>query len=281
MTSRNMARRPRSMIWRYLLLGVGLAACGGAVGVPTVGGESHFLRHCDEGCGKELTCVADLCTRGCVVAKDSCSDLNARATCTAASVEPGAVAVCDAPCEGDADCSSLGSAFDCQAGFCREQIPSGSAGATSGPEPGATGGASEPTTAGAAGAAGGGSEPGATFTPPARCLQPFDASTCDANFKVFAFDQGHCVEASWGGCEGNDNHFLTLEECLAVCEGRPDRNPCPEGRVAQQICISCGPAGGCGESIMACALPCTLQEECTGMATLGCALGVCQAYGCD
>ena len=39
-----------------------LGACGGVVGKPTAGGESHFLRHCFEGCGS-LDCSVRSCWR--------------------------------------------------------------------------------------------------------------------------------------------------------------------------------------------------------------------------
>jgi len=100
-----------------VVLAACVAACGGVLGGARVGGESHFLRPCAQGCGTGLDCVAELCTRGCVIGKDACDDLARGATCTAASVEPGAVAVCDAACTLDADCSSLGDGFPVAAAF--------------------------------------------------------------------------------------------------------------------------------------------------------------------
>ena len=99
-------------------------ACGGATtGTPVVGGETHFLRKCTTTCEDDLSCIAGICTRGCVVAEASCADLAAGAACTPASVEPGAVAVCDLGCDDAADCSGLGSDYACDAGFCRAPEP--------------------------------------------------------------------------------------------------------------------------------------------------------------
>ncbi|HVJ15666.1 MAG TPA: hypothetical protein VM686_09495 [Polyangiaceae bacterium] len=119
----NRASRKRDLgraRWRRMLAGLFLVSCGGTVGVPQTGGESHFLVHCDSSsCGDGLSCIAGVCTRGCVVGEAECTDLAEAATCTDASIEPGAVAVCDVACSADADCSALGEEHRCDAGFCR------------------------------------------------------------------------------------------------------------------------------------------------------------------
>lgn len=87
---------------------------------PEVGGESHFLHWCDGSCEEQgLECISGLCTQPCVVAQpDACSAFSG-ASCTDRSIEPGAVAVCDVGCVGDADCAALGSDYRCEASFCR------------------------------------------------------------------------------------------------------------------------------------------------------------------
>jgi hypothetical protein len=106
--------------WRWTWAAVLLASCGGAVGVPQTGGESHFLVHCEGStCGEGLDCIGNVCTRGCVVDEADCTDLSQGAICTDQSVEPGAVAVCDVACADDADCAAVGSSHRCDAGFCR------------------------------------------------------------------------------------------------------------------------------------------------------------------
>lgn len=92
--------------------------CGGSLGSET-GGESHFLIECVDSCGSGLNCISGVCTRGCVVDEDSCTDLHPGAECTDATIEPGEVAVCDLACTNDAECEDLGANFSCDSGQCR------------------------------------------------------------------------------------------------------------------------------------------------------------------
>jgi hypothetical protein len=126
----------------------------------------------------------------------------------------------------------------------------------------------------------GSSELDSSFQPPARCSLPFVGGPCEAAIQVYAFVDGSCEERIYGGCEGNENRFNSLEECLATCEGRPEHNGCPPGRVHASICVGCGPAGGCGETLEACAQPCTENSMCTATG-FGCWDGVCQATYCE
>lgn len=102
-----------------LSLGSALAGCH-STPATTSGGDSdtHFLATCTDSCAGGLTCLCGVCTRLCDE-QTSCGDLSAVATCenscTSASSK-----VCDASCSKDADCSSLGSAFACDAGHCRQ-----------------------------------------------------------------------------------------------------------------------------------------------------------------
>lgn len=149
---------------------------------------------------------------------------------------------------------------------------SGSAGGNTAGQAGSEPGNAGSSTGGAVneggasqGGEGGSSEPmadaGADFTPPERCQQAFDSGPCDGAFVVFAFVNGACEQESYGGCQGNDNRFNALEECMAICEGRPGSRPCPEGRTATQACVECGPAGGC-DVLEVCAVECTQSEQC-------------------
>lgn len=264
--------------WGYALALLALAACGGVVGQPSVGGESHFLRHCDDGCGPRLECVSEVCTRACRVDRGDCSDLADGATCTNTSIEPGALAVCDLACRASADCRKLGEGFTCDDGYCR------------GPQPTAPGTGGGGSTAAGGGATGGGAQPsggsassggtaGGPQVPAARCLQPFVQGTCEAYFPVFAFIDGACQSAVYGGCDGNDNRFTTIEECLNACEGRPSVASCPSGRVEQEICIECGPAGGCKTQATLCAEPCDGPDS-PCPSPLTCDAGVCQLGRC-
>ena len=115
---------------------------------------------------------------------------------------------------------------------------------------------------------------------PAVCKLPFEVGPCNALFSVFAYVNGACVARTYGGCDGNENQFATLEECLATCEGRPSQaRACPSGRVSHDICVACGAAGGCAKTIAACAQPCGVEIACP-QSTPFCIEGVCQVGGC-
>jgi hypothetical protein len=97
--------------------------------------------------------------------------------------------------------------------------------------------------------------------------------------RVFAFIDGECKLATYGGCGGNDNRFSTLEECLSRCQGVPGEGPCPEGRAERVICLGCGAGGGCIQLAGVCAKPCATQTDCTPSG-FSCADDYCQAAFC-
>lgn len=140
-----------------------IGACGGDAATPLLlGGESHFLQQCTPGaepsCGPDLDCISGVCTRGCLVNEASCSDLFAAAACTPASIEPGAVAVCDVSCSNEGDCAALGARHRCEGGFCRAPEGAGGAGGASNVGGAANGGV---TGLGGQGATAGTTETGA------------------------------------------------------------------------------------------------------------------------
>jgi hypothetical protein len=53
------------------------------------------------------------------------------------------------------------------------------------------------------------------------CSLPADSGPCEAYMPSWYFNSetGQCEEFIYGGCEGNDNRFSTLEECSGVCGG--------------------------------------------------------------
>jgi hypothetical protein len=137
------------------------------------------------------------------------------------------------------------------------------------------------TDAGTTGAAGTGGDASTSadadaFTPPDTCDLPFDPGPCEAAIRVYASVNGQCVEKVYGGCQGNENRFFSLEECLMTCEGRPGARECPPGRAVKETCLQCVIAGGCGASRLACAIPCTKEEDCAAAGNgYACNLGVC------
>ncbi|KAL2081279.1 hypothetical protein ACEWY4_023132 [Coilia grayii] len=42
----------------------------------------------------------------------------------------------------------------------------------------------------------------------------------------FNIDTGYCESFEYGGCQGNDNNFETLEECEEMCMMTEEKNPC-------------------------------------------------------
>jgi hypothetical protein len=94
------------------------------------------------------------------------------------------------------------------------------------------------------------------WTPAAACALPFEVGPCDAAIPVYAFVGGACVKRTYGGCQGNDNRFGSLEECQATCVSPPLPGSCPPNRVAREICLGCGPAGGCAKKATVCAVVC-------------------------
>jgi hypothetical protein len=116
----------------------------------------------------------------------------------------------------------------------------------------------------------------------AVCLLGFDPGPCRAAIPVHAFVNGACVPQTYGGCEGNDNRFESLEECMATCVGEPSPGACPPNRIAREICLACGPAGGCSKMATVCALVCDADagaETCEPSLPI-CYQGVCQMAFC-
>lgn len=90
------------------------AGCGKGSGGARLGGESHFLGNCTQGCGA-LSCIAGVCTLPCAEAS-ACGDLNVQAVCR---IEAGEIAgFCDVACSEEGACPD-GSELSCQAGYCR------------------------------------------------------------------------------------------------------------------------------------------------------------------
>uniref|UniRef100_A0AAU6NT03 Kunitz/BPTI-like toxin transcript variant X1 n=1 Tax=Micrurus mipartitus TaxID=430902 RepID=A0AAU6NT03_MICMP len=56
---------------------------------------------------------------------------------------------------------------------------------------------------------------------PAYCNLPPDSGSCKANFPAFYYDPAShkCQEFIYGGCDGNDNNFKSIDECQSTCAG--------------------------------------------------------------
>lgn len=115
--------------------------------------------------------------------------------------------------------------------------------------------------------------------PAPRCEEPFDTGPCDAAVPVYAFVDGECKAEVYGGCEGNDNRFSTLEECLSSCQGMPIEESCRGSRIAARGCLGCGGGGGCLLLGQFCFEPCESNDDCTAPG-YACNDGICQIGPC-
>lgn len=53
-----------------------------------------------------------------------------------------------------------------------------------------------------------------------KCEKPQDAGGCQGNFSRWSYDKSSmtCQEFTWGGCQGNENNFLSERECHLRCK---------------------------------------------------------------
>lgn len=58
------------------------------------------------------------------------------------------------------------------------------------------------------------------------CSQPADEGSCRETYQRFAYDAvfGGCKPFTYTGCRGNQNNFLTLEECRRTCQRNREPN---------------------------------------------------------
>lgn len=123
------ATRPRSRTprgWAQLLGTALLWSCGAQIGDgPTLGGETHFLVTCGDGCGPGLSCIDGACTRRCEPGYSSCSELASAAECVVEPKNDGERepfgGTCDVLCAREADCEPLGTGYVCRSGACRAE----------------------------------------------------------------------------------------------------------------------------------------------------------------
>jgi hypothetical protein len=102
------------------------ASCSDFHAKESEGGETHFLRECDDDkCPSGLECVCGVCTNACV-GDAVCAALDGEATCVSLETEsleckgpPPAARICDNVCVDSADCEPLGDDFECLANRCR------------------------------------------------------------------------------------------------------------------------------------------------------------------
>ena len=67
--------------------------------------------------------------------------------------------------------------------------------------------------------------------PPAGCFESFDSGPCDAAIPVYWFDPSTntCEQRIYGGCDGNDNRYESLDECRVACDAEQGTQCLVEG----------------------------------------------------
>src|SRR5690606_11652300 len=127
----------RTPLVSSLLLWLAIAAFGiscESSSADDTGGETHFLRLCQDdpsACGTSLACLCGVCTTSCQ-ANAACSAYPG-AACTLRAAEfcdsQGPKDVCEVSCASDQACAQLSPEHRCQGGVCRlDEVGGGGAG---------------------------------------------------------------------------------------------------------------------------------------------------------
>ncbi len=103
----------------------------------------------------------------------------------------------------------------------------GAGGSGAGGAGGSTGGQAQGGSSGQGGAAGGGNQAGSSGAagaggePSDSCRLPAESGPCEAAFERWYFnaERGVCQVFTYGGCDGNENNFESLEACHEACAG--------------------------------------------------------------
>ncbi|XP_072051372.1 uncharacterized protein [Amphiura filiformis] len=71
------------------------------------------------------------------------------------------------------------------------------------------------------------------------CLQPIEVGPCEALIPRWAHDNdlGQCVQFNYGGCDGNENNFLTKEECQTKCNVQPSPVAVASNQMVMDIAV--------------------------------------------
>ena len=78
---------------------------------------------------------------------------------------------------------------------------------------------------------------------------------------------------------GRTHWVLWLAFMTFACS---DDSECPDGETKQEVCLECGPAGGCAKTAEQCARSCKRSDECEGIGQgFRCFDGVCQVGYCE
>jgi len=95
-----------------------------------------------------------------------------------------------------------------------------------------------------------------TRSAPARCQQPFVSGPCKGKIERVGYDvqTDQCTNFTYGGCGGNSNNFMSVEECNTACahvhpghvtEGARNKTCCTASTIDPCADHPCGISGMC------------------------------------
>ena len=117
----------------------------------------------------------------------------------------------------------------------------------------------------------------------ADCASPFDPGPADASIGVFWHDPASrsCLPRIYGGTGGNENRYMTIEDCQEGCPPPADAGDCgPDRAFAADQCLACGLVGGCRAQSNRCLARCGSDADCEDeqngeVHSLSCSDGLC------
>ncbi|RVE57071.1 hypothetical protein OJAV_G00212720 [Oryzias javanicus] len=90
-----------------------------------------------------------------------------------------------------------------------------------------------------------------------RCLAPKKVGRCRGSFPRWYYNAASqkCEKFLFGGCRGNQNNYLTEEECTKACNGTEERNNSEPPVIEEKCGAPCGPEN------FTCANGCCLDQD--------------------
>jgi hypothetical protein len=96
------------------------------------------------------------------------------------------------------------------------------------------------------------------------CTSPFDRGQSDMLVQVYWHDPATRTCLRRGrGAGGNDNYYMTLDDCQQACPPPTDQAGCgPDRTFATNRCVDCGPLGPCLTPTTRCLAACESDADC-------------------
>ncbi|XP_072852588.2 protease inhibitor 1 [Pogona vitticeps] len=95
---------------------------------------------------------------------------------------------------------------------------------------------------------------------PEICRLPPDVGPCKAYVKRYFYNvtSHKCELFIYGGCQGNQNNFESLEKCQDKCAGKPGICPTPPPDTSTTCDVRCANDWGCPEKQKCCHYGCSI-----------------------